>query len=68
MTKQEQQLREIVQQSLATITQSASPYFYNIVNVHKAYNKAEDMIINYAITNRVPVSAAIALIESAMSE
>jgi hypothetical protein len=68
MTKQEQELRNIVKQSLEKITENGSPYFWDMVYKQNAYAKAEEMIINYAITNRVPISAAIGLIESTMNE
>ena len=64
MTKQEQELRNIVKQALEQITESGSPYFYNMVYKQNAYAKAEEVILNYAITNHVSVSAAVGLIES----
>jgi flagellar biosynthesis/type III secretory pathway chaperone len=66
MDKQEIQLREIVKESLENITEAGSPFFYNLVYNQQAYAKAEEMIINYCIANSVPISSAIALIESEM--
>lgn len=65
MTKQEQQLRDIVKQTLLNITEQGSPYFYNMIK-QGGYAKAEEMLINYAITNRVTISAALANLESSM--
>lgn len=67
MNKQETQLREIVKQTLESITKSGSPFFYEMVFEQNSFDKAEEMLITYAIKNRVTISAALGLIESEMS-
>jgi hypothetical protein len=62
-----EQLQKIVQENLSRVTENTYPYFYNMVNGSPdGYRKAEDLVINYALKNRMSIPATIAHLESSM--
>lgn len=64
----QEQLRKIVQEHLQSVTRQTYPFFYNLVNGSAdGYQQAEDLIIRYALQNRMSIGATIAQLESEMS-
>ncbi len=65
---QQEQLRKIISEHLQSLTKQTYPFFYDMVNGSMdGYQKAEDLIIRYALQNRMSIGAAIAQLESEMS-
>jgi len=62
-----EQLRRIVQEHLQSLNQQAYPFFYALVNGGEdGYQKAEELVIRYALSNRMSIGATIAQLESDM--
>lgn len=59
-------LRLKIKSALDNIKPSVYPNFHSLVQTKEGYLKAEEMIIEYMIANTVPVSSAIAHLESEM--
>lgn len=59
-------LRLKIKNALDNCKPNVYPNFHSLVQSKSGYLKAEEMIINYAIQNTVPVSSAIAHLESEM--
>lgn len=60
------QFRLLIRKQLQKCNPSATPNFCEMIKTQSGYKKAEGLIINYAITNRVGIGAAIAQLESEM--
>ena len=58
------QLRLKVKEELWDLKQSAYPKFHQMKQSKEGYKKAEELIIEYAIHNQVPISTAIAHLEA----
>lgn len=59
-----QTLRLKIKEAFNTCTQEAYPHFHQLLQTKEGYLQAEEMVIQFAIRNSVPVSAAIAQLES----
>lgn len=59
-------LRLKIKDTLENSKPSVYPNFHSLVQTKNGYLKAEEMIINYVIVNAVPISSAIAHLESEM--
>lgn len=57
-------LRLRIKSALENAKPSIYPNFYKLIQTKEGYLKAEEMIIDYVIANTVPVSSAIAHLES----
>ncbi len=64
---QQEQVRKIIQEHLQSVTHQTYPFFYSLVSASTdGYQKAEDLIIRYALQNRMSIGASIAQLESEM--
>lgn len=62
-----EQLRRIVQEHLQSLNRQTYPFFYELANSSAdGYQKAEELIIRYALNTRMSIGAAIAQLESEM--
>jgi hypothetical protein len=59
-------IRLKIKNALDKCKPSVYPNFHNLVQTKNGYIKAEEMIINYIVANAVPVSSAMAILESEM--
>lgn len=59
-------LRLKIKSALDNARPSIYPNFHSLVQSKEGYLKAEEMIIDYMVANSVPVSSAIAHLESEM--
>lgn len=66
--KQEDEVRLLVREALKGLTKEGTPNFYNMIQTADGYRKAEDLIINYAVKNIISITAAIAQLESTLSD
>ncbi|HSZ72483.1 MAG TPA: hypothetical protein VK750_07380 [Cytophagaceae bacterium] len=53
-----------IKRELGKCTSTSYPNFYNLIKTKGGYLKAEEMVIQYAIKNNLPISSAIAQLES----
>jgi len=66
--KQSDELRLLVRDALRECSAEATPNFFEMVKTASGYQKAEDMVINFAVKNQLSVTAAIAQLESTLSD
>lgn len=59
-------LRLRIKDALHNLKPSVYPNFHSLIQTKEGYLKAEEMVIEYVIANTVPVSSAIAHLESEM--
>lgn len=59
-------LRLRIKDALDNIKPSVYPNFHSLVQTKAGYLKAEEMIIDYAIKNSLPISTTLAHLESEM--
>lgn len=59
-------LRLKIKAAFHSCSQSVYPNFHRLVQTKEGYLKAEEMVIDYVISNTLPVSTAIAHLESEM--
>ena len=57
-------LRLRIKEAFENCKPSTYPNFHSLIQTKDGYLKAESMIINYVIQNTLPVSTAIAQLES----
>ena len=61
------QLRSTTRVALQNCNPKATPNFCKMLTSAEGYAKAEDMVVRYAMKNRVSVGAAIGQLESILS-
>jgi hypothetical protein len=65
---QANELRLLVRDALKECNPQVTPNFCRMLETQEGYKKAEDLVINYSIRNQISVSAAIAQLESTLSD
>ena len=66
--KQSDELRLLVREALNNCSAESTPSFSEMIKTADGYKKAEDMVINFAVRNQITVTAAIAQLESTLSD